>query len=179
MMGWLFILALILAWPTFGLSILFWLVLAFIQSKGRAKKMEAMRESKTILDPLFDGRFDDFFLSLDLPLNNGVTISREEAGKCGRHIVNFIAYNPEETELFIRGLKRWRGGARARSDSTLCDPIQAAKTEVLLEKAEVHLSAYRAMEAISLNNKNLSSFQKLSIPLLRERITVIEEALDY
>lgn len=178
-MGWLFILALILAWPTFGLSILFWIVLAVIQSKQRAKKMEAMKESRTILDPLFDERFDEFFLSLDLPLNNSATIAKEEAGKCGRHIVNFIAHNSEETELFIRGLKRWKGGARARTDSTLCDPVQAARTESLLEKAEVHLSAYRAMEAISLNNRNLSSFQKINIPLLRERIAVIEEALDY
>lgn len=174
-MNWLFILALILAWPTFGLSILIWLFLLFLKAKDKTRKIDIMREKRTVLDPLFRERFDEFFLSLDLPLASGATISKEEASHCGRHIVNFIAYNHEETELLIKGLKRWEDG----TGSALCDPIRAAQIESLLQKAEVHLVAYRAMEAISINNRNLRSFQKISLPVLRERMAVIEEDLHY
>jgi len=173
-MSWLFILALILAWPTFGISILAWLFLAFLKAKKRAGKIDQMRQTKTVLDPLFQERFSDFFSSLDVPFKNGETISNEEADHCGRLVVNFIAYNPEEMELFINGLKRWKDG----TGSALCNPIQAAKIESFLSKAEVHLAAYRAIEALSVNNKDLRSFQKINIPLMKERMVSIEDDLE-
>ena len=173
-MGILFIIALLLAWPTFGLSIVVWLILVFFKSKAKVEKIDRRREIVQIIEPLFQGRFSEFFMAMDIPLIYGQDLTQEEAHKCGRHIMNYIAHNPSEAALFMNGLDRWR----TKGSSELCDPITAARDEKNLNaKREIHVTSYRAIEAIMTNNYNLPCFRKIDFPLLVEYRACLEEDL--
>jgi hypothetical protein len=69
--GILFIVALILAWPTFGLSIVAYVALFVVRSYLREKtKVDGMMrraDFRSLMEPLFQGRSEEFFLTLDIP----------------------------------------------------------------------------------------------------------------
>lgn len=153
----LFIVALLLAWPTFGLSIVAWFVLVFLKAKGNANRVERRDKVKEVIEPLFEGRFSNFFFALDIPIYDGEEMSEAEAHQCGRHIMNYIAHNPIETSEFIRGLQRWK----TKGAPNLCDPITAAQDENRYNaKGEIHAVSYRAVEALMIKNK-ISCFKKV------------------
>ncbi len=66
-MGLLFIVALVLAWPTFGLSLVAWFVLMWFNAKQKVAGIHRREEMKTVIEPLFRGQFAEFFLALDVP----------------------------------------------------------------------------------------------------------------
>lgn len=156
-MGILFIIALLLAWPTFGLSIVAWVAILFINAKGHANKVERREKVKEAVEPLFEGRFAEFFLALDMPIYEWEELSEAEAHQCGRHIMNYIAHNPTETSEFIRGLQKWK----TKGAPNLCDPITAAQDENRYNaKGEIHAVSYRAVEALMTNN-SIPCFKKV------------------
>lgn len=169
-MGLLFILALVLAWPTFGLSILAWLVLAFFRSK---KKIDAIAERdnrKVLIEPIFGGRFSEFFEALEMPILHGLRVDETDAHQCGRHIMNYLAHNPQEGALFLQGLKKWQ----TKGSHQLCDPVTAAESERDYDsKAEIHLVSYRAAEALMTNN-NLRCFGSINFGKLVEQRMMLE-----
>lgn len=167
----LFLVALVLAWPTFGLSIVAWFVVAAIRGHNRHSKNEQRRSRATLLAPMFNGRYAEFFEALDIPRLYGSVMMEDDADSCGRHIVNYIAHNPEESFVFSQGLMRWR----TKGGSQLCDPILAAETETLLdEKAEIHLVSYRAIEALMINNRSLRCFHSIDLGQVVAEIARIE-----
>jgi hypothetical protein len=154
-MGILFIVAVLLAWPTYGISILLWIGLSLARGALRGVANKRREQVRDILSPLFSNDFGGFFNALDIPVVGGYEFTSEESIQCGRHIVNYLAHNPSEAAIFIKGLERWR----TKGDANLCDPITAARDEKELDaKCEVHLTSYRAIEAIMTNNKNLRCF---------------------
>ena len=166
----LFVVALLLAWPTLGLSIVAWIGLFFIKAKGNTNKLEKREKVKETIEPLFQGRFSDFFLALDMPIYECAEISDAEAHQCGRHIMNYIAHNPTETTLFINGLQKWK----TKGDLNLCDPITAAKNEHNYDaKGDIHMVCYRAVEALMTNNK-LKCFEKVDVSRVIKRKVVVE-----
>lgn len=173
-MGILFVVALLLAWPTYGLSILVWLGLMFFKAKKKVNEIDRRKEMAVVLEPLFNDRFDDFFLALDIPYVHGYHITREEAKQCGRHVMNYIAHHPSETAIFMKGLEKWR----VRINSSSLDPIEAAQAEMNLdEHAEMHYIAYRAVETIMKNNPNLKCFHKVDLAAVYEYGSAMDLAL--
>lgn len=162
-MGILFIVALILAWPTFGISLVVWCVLAWFNASQKVAGINRREEQKTVIEPLFQGRFSDFFYALDMPTTLGEELTEQEAHQCGRHIMNYLASNPSESVIFMKGLDKWR----TKGSPTLCDPVTAASYEKNLNaKGAIHLTSYRAIEAVMTNNPSLGCFSKISLPLV-------------
>lgn len=159
-MALLFVIALVLAWPTFGLSIVAWFVLLFFKSKGNAEKINRREEVKSIIEPLFQEQFSDFFMALDMPLHHGCELTKDEAHQCGRHVMSYLSHNPSEAAIFMQGLKKWA----TKGSSQLCDPATAAGDEKNYNaKGEIHLTAYRAVEAIMTNNNSFKCFHKIEL----------------
>jgi hypothetical protein len=164
-MGILFVVALVLAWPTYGLSLVGWLVLTIFKAKSKAGKVERRHEFVSMIEPLFQNQHGSFFVALDIPKLHEFEFSQADAHQCGRHIMNYFAQNPEDAALFIRGLDRWK----TKGGQVLCDPITAAKCEITCgKKSEIHLASYRAIEALMVNNKGLKCFQPVNYGKLVE-----------
>ena len=176
-MGILFVIALLLAWPTFGMSIIAWFVLMFLKAKGNVDKVDRREEIKNIIEPLFQKRFRDFFMALShISIVTGCDLTDEEAHQCGHHIMNYLAHNPSEAAILMQGLEEWRT-AQWRTDGPLelCDLVATAEheTEFANGYGKIHLVAYRAIESIMTNNKNIKCFSKIdfgSIVEFRERL---------
>ena len=170
-MGILFIAALVLAWPTFGLSLVGWFVLAWFKSRQKVAGINRREELKTVIEPIFQGRFSEFFYALDMPTISDEQLTEQEAHQCGRHIMNYLAHNPSETAIFMEGLQKWR----TKGSPTLCDPVTAASDEKNLNaKGEIHLTSYRAVEAVMANNSGLRCFSKISLSLVALKRSSLE-----
>lgn len=165
-MNLLFLLALLLAWPTFGISLLAWLIVVFINSQKRTDKIVARRERAILLEPLFTNQQADFFNALEVPLKPAIAaVSHDDAHQCGRHIMNYIAHNPTELHAFVDGLKRW-----ARDDGQMCHPVTALHVERRLGRGGgVHAVSIRAIEAMVTQNPGLQCFQQIDLARLRAK----------
>ncbi len=170
-MGILFIVALILAWPTFGLSLVAWFVLVWFNARRKVAGINRREEVKNVIEPLFQGRFSEFFNALDMPTTLNEKLTEQEAHQCGRHIMNYLAHNPSEAAIFMKGLEKWR----TKGSPTLCDPVTAASDESNLNaKGEIHLTAYRAVESVMTNNSGLRCFSKINLPLVALNRSTLE-----
>ena len=166
----LFIIALVLIWPTKGFSFLAWISLFIILERNKNKKIKNREMMKIVIEPLFNGQFSEFFFALDVPIYSGIQITQEEAYKCGRHIMNYIAHNSSETTLFVQGLQKWK----TKGSLHLCDPVTAAREEKSINiKGEIHIVSYRAIEALMKNN-NLKCFEKIDFARILEYIFIID-----
>ncbi len=168
-MGILFLIAVVLAWPTFGLSLVIWFILAWINAKNKVAKSDRRVELKKVIEPVFQGRFAEFFHALDVPTMGG-DLSKEEAHQCGWHVMNYLAQNPSEAALFMKGLDTWK----KKGGTALCDPITAVhKEKSSPKKGEIHLTSYRAIEAIMTNNPNLSCFKEIDLLFVSLQIDIM------
>lgn len=172
-MGILFLLALVLAWPTFGLSIVAWLVLTIVHAKSVAAKADRREEVGKIIHPLFGGKYAEFYRAINVPVVFHFPDPDKEHHQAGRHIANYLAHNPEEAAIFMEGLTRWK----TKGSVQLCDPISAANFERDLGgKFEIRLTAYRAIQALLVNNQNLPCFRNVDFSSLTAAITSMEWA---
>lgn len=166
----LLIIALVLAWPTYGLSLIAWGAILIL----KCKLPNGSNARKSHLESIFHGRYADFFLSLDIPTVSalyGTSMSADEANQCGRHIANYISRHPDEMKLFISGLERWR----TKGSPELCDPVTAAREECRFKAwGEIHIVSWRAAEAVMKNNRHLTCFKKVD---LREITAKLDTAL--
>lgn len=163
----LLIVALILAWPTFGLSLVAWVALVALNAKKNQESIVRREEAKTVIEPLFREQFAEFFLALDLPTKFRQKLTDGEAHQCGRHLMNFIAHNPNETRSFMAALTQQAN----RNSSNSLDPVAAAKDTGL------DLLCYRAVLALMTNNPNLGCFSKIDCGKVLEEASKIESSL--
>jgi hypothetical protein len=171
-MGLLFLIALFLAWPTYGLSLLAWLGYAFLKARADAQKSLKRQERMPLWELLFPNGYARFFDELDVPAFNDYELQRHDREKCGRHIVNYLAQNDSEGLLFLQGLSRWR-----QADGVYADPIAAIAAERSLKgKGNVHLVAFRAIEAIMMNNPKLACFNMVDLTEVSHRVRMMELA---
>lgn len=170
-MALLFLLALLLAWPTFGLSLLAWFALGFYHANVKVAAGERRRKVADDIGPLFKEKHDEFYKALDIPYLTQRTISDDDAMRCGRHIMNYIAHNPHELKIFMSGLQRWK----TKGSYEPCDAITAATCENDYNaKGEIHLTSYRAIEALVANNPNLKCFSSVNLSRLAKYISSLE-----
>ncbi len=161
----LFFLALLLAWPTYGISLVVWIIVFVMKSQKRTDRVDARHERAILLEPLFTNQQADFFNALEVPLKPTIgTLSHDDAHQCGRHIMNYIAHNTGELQAFVDGLKRW-----ARDDGQMCHPVTAVKIERRLGQGDVRAVSLRAIEAIVTRNPNLQCFQLIDLPRLKAK----------
>ena len=59
-MGILFLIALFLAWPTGGLSILAWIAVVVFNAHNKTQRVNHREERAVFLEPLFDDVFQNF-----------------------------------------------------------------------------------------------------------------------
>ncbi len=169
-MGWLFILALVFVIPSFGLSLVAWFALAWFNARQKVAGIHRREEMKTVVEPLFGGQFAEFFLALDVP-TMFEEFTPEEARQCGRHIMNYVAHNPSETAMFMKGLERHR----TRTGDKALDPVGAARDEYHRNaKAEIHLTSYRAIIAITTNNSSVGPFRKAHLAAVAMNVNALE-----
>ena len=163
----LFLIALFLAWPTFGISIIIWFILLFLNAKENVKAIERREHNLQVIEPLFEGRFVEFFMALDIPIYGWEKITNEDAYQCGRHIMSYIAHNPEEAVILVQGLEK-------KQLEYPCDLITAAEDERDLNaKGEIHIVTYRAIEALITQNK-IKCFEKIDLAGVLERQARLE-----
>ncbi|NOV15444.1 hypothetical protein E5S70_04965 [Ensifer adhaerens] len=162
----LVIVALVLAWPTYGLSILAWFVLRFIRISRRVAAQEKAVRAASI-ESMFQGRYDKFFRLLDLPILFERSVSDEDAMRGGRHIAKYLIHNEEEATLFREGIREW-------CEKDYWDPFISAEMESENGKAKIHLAAYRAIVALMTNNGNLRCFNAINYGKLVEAKTLLE-----
>lgn len=173
-MGLLLVVALVLAWPTFGLSLVAWCLLVWFSAAAKAANKKHIDQRRAVMDLAVRGRDAEFFLALDMPLKRRAELTPAEAEQCGRHVLNYVAHNSEETALLMRGVEKHS----LRNGGAPFDAIAAAANETWATvKAEMHLVAYRGIVAVSTNNPNLQCFSKIEITTLRHRIRDIESTL--
>jgi len=166
----LFIIALVLAWPTFGLSLVAWFIILFFKGKSKAIASSQRHVTKDVIEPLFQERFAEFYMALDIPFFPGEKSDLATSHQCGRFIMNYLAHNPVEAGIFLRGLKRWA----TKGSDQLCDPVEAAEYEVQYQdKQEVHLTAYRAIEALMKQN-SLPCFRGVDLEVVEQFSNAIE-----
>lgn len=162
----LLIIALIVAWPTYGLSLIAWG--AMLVLKRKLPNESSAKNSN--LESIFHDQYASFFLSLDIPTVStlhGTSMSAEEANQCGRHIANYISRHPDEMKLFISGLDRWR----TKGSPELCDPVTAARQECRFKAwGEIHIVSWRAAEAVMKNNRHLTCFKKVDLPEITAKL---------
>lgn len=117
---------------------------------------------------LFRNGYARFFDELDVPAFNNYELQRQDREKCGRHIVSYLAQNDGEGLLFLNGLSRLQQAA---------DPIAAIIAERSLKgKGNVHLVAFRAIEAIMTHNPNLACFNMIDLTEVSHRVRMMELA---
>lgn len=166
----LFIVALVLAWPTFGLSLLCWVVCYFLFGR-KTTKANIPEKDLASIEAVFRQEYAVFFKTLDVPYLQGHTITHVEAERCGRHIKNYIAGNPSEARLFFEGLAKWgtKGG------EVYSSPVTAAGEELKYNvKENVHGVSYRAIEALMTNNPGLGCFKSVNLPMISQYVDAME-----
>lgn len=166
----LFVVALVFAWPTFGLSLLCWVACYFLFGR-RTNKAHIPKADLAKVEAVFQQEYAEFFKILDVPYLQGRTITHEEAEQCGRHIKNYIAGNPSEARLFFEGLAKW--GTKGRK--VYGSPVTAAGEELKYNvKENVHGVSYRAIEALMTNNPGLGCFKSVSLPKISQYVDAME-----
>lgn len=164
----LFIVALILLIPTYGLSLIIWFIIAFLKAKRKAGRVNVRKVNSVIIHPMFNGDFASFYKSLKLPYLTNITSAYAES--CGRHIANYISQNENEASLFLRGIEIWRLKGSSQFPSAAESALYEKNGGAL---GLVHLVSFRAIDYISSAN-NLACFEHVNKSALKYEISVLE-----
>lgn len=155
----LFIVALLLAWPTYGMSIILWIIIFFLKPITAADKIKMRHKIAPELELLFDNRHSEFYDALDIPLKSEIDDSHQFV----TYIINYIAQNPDELHTFINGMKRW-----TRRDGSLCHPSIVVRIEKRMgDRHGVYEVSIRAIDCLVRNNPSIQLFQSVDIDRIR------------
>lgn len=117
--------------------------------------------SKSLLEPLFKDKFDEFFLNLNVPLKRGLAMSREDAFSCGRHVMVYLSHNPEDAKSFVRYLD---GNS----------PDEALSYELMLEHDQyIRTIGLRAISVIT-QRYNYRCFSAVDVGRLNAKLDELE-----
>ena len=133
----LFLLAVLLAIPTYGLSLLAWIAWFFLAARNNAKEringLEHMRATRSVVEPLVGGTRSEFYQAFDIPKSDSDERSDARDSQCGQHILNFISHNPDATQAFMEALKlhRLKGSAQLAPSDRLPPELPCRRTREL------------------------------------------------
>jgi hypothetical protein len=164
----LFILALLLAWPTFGLSLVAWVI---YKAMSGSSKISNRHRNVEVIEPFFDGRFDHFFGALEVPTLSGNPVPAADAHQAGRLIMNYVAHNQDEFRTFLNGVKFWTVPWGNRPPSA----IAAVHSENVMETvATVRAASYRGIETLMMSNPELRCFRDVDLAGVSRKRAVLE-----
>lgn len=158
----LFLIAILLAIPTYGLSLIAWAAWFFWTARNNARDriagLEHMRATRSVVEPLVGGTRSDFYRALDIPRINADTRSETLDLQCGQHILNFISHNPDATQAFMEALKLHR----LKGSASLPTAIEAIGFERGWQGGPMHHLCYQAIATLTAQN-NLSCFDDVDM----------------
>ncbi len=158
----LFLLAILLAIPTYGLSLLAWVAWFFLAARNNAKErisgLERMRATRSVVEPLVGGTRSEFYQALDIPKSYGDERSDASDSQCGQHILNFISHNPDATQAFMEALKLHR----LKGSASLPTAIEAIRFERGWQGGPMHQLCYLAIATLTEQN-NLPCFDNVDV----------------
>jgi len=171
-----FIVALLLAWPTLGLSLLAWIGWIFWIGWNRARKSENSEILTARLEPVFDDDYALFANNLSLPYHDHVSIdeilqgdlrSNQDLHQIGRLIMKYLSNNPREADRFMVALEV-HGTASA---GNLTAPHEALDWEFQDKRRDgpLKLVSLRAVEALMTNN-DLRCFRSVDLTAVSEMV---------
>lgn len=170
----LFILAILLAIPTSGISILAWIVWFFLAARNKAKDrvsgLNHMRATRSIVEPLVGGDKAEFYQALDIPKTYAETRSEPRDSQCGQHILNFISHNPDLTQAFMEALKLHR----LKGSASLPTAIEAIEFERGWQGGPIHHICYFAIATLTSQNR-LPCFDDVDIVSMTEKMYEIAD----
>ncbi len=147
-----------------GLFLIVAAIVAFLFYRSYSKfvRQQSVRAARgELIEKMFGDEFGEFFLELEVPLKDGVRVSPDDAKACGRHIMLYLAHNPDEAGRFIEAT---RGAS----------PLEAASYERMGETIEgVRLVGFRAISHICASY-NHPFFSGVDVDRLRKYIRSAE-----
>lgn len=165
------VIALVLTLPTFGLSLLVWIASFFLLSKAKQRANEARHKKREILNGYIS---DPGVFMRDLHFPRWKPMSKENANRCGSLILNYIAHNPSEMQIFIDGIHQATTSGMLlsvrRNDGHKATAIEMADGN--LDK-KIHLVCFRAVEAL-VHNNNFDYFSEINTKIMKNYINEIE-----
>jgi len=178
----IFLLALLLAIPTYGLSLLAWIVWMFLAAgrtaKDRVTGLDHMRATRSAVEPLVGGTRSEFYQALDMKKTRSGTKSESRDSECGQHILNFISHNPDFTQAFMEALKFHR----LKGSVSLPTAIESIELERSWQGGPMHHICYFAIAALTVQN-SLPCFDDVDIAWMTKKMFEIAHdfpgAVDY
>lgn len=178
-----FLLALLLAWPTFGLSLLAWFGWRMWIGYSRAKASQKSEVMTALLEPVFRGEYAMFAMGLQLPypdhlldedFNDGGVRTQKDMHQCGRLIMKYLAHNPKEAEAFIDALKYYGTTKQGEFE----EPHEVLDWEFYRYRCDGPLKvvSYRAVAALMSNN-TLTCFRSVDLGTVKERLQEMDATL--
>lgn len=165
----LFFLAVLLAIPTYGLSLLAWVAWFFLAARNNAKEringLERMRATRSVVEPLVGGTRSEFYQALDIPKSYRDDRSDARDSQCGQHILNFISHNPDATQAFMEALKLHR----LKGSASLPTAIEAIRFERGWQGGPMHHLCYSAIATLMEQN-NLPCFDNVDVTSVMKKM---------
>lgn len=184
----LFLLAVFLAWPTFGISFLAFFGWIAWSGYSRAKNAEKREAFSLLLKPIFeyehilgerapeDG-YSYFIDELGLPFKNGCssdandsypTIAQKKT--CGRLVMQFLAHNPREAATFVKAVRKIdSAGDSELGEVLMYESSDALKLNYEYYSSDIRLVCFRAIQALMTNN-NLACFEWCDLERVSEMV---------
>lgn len=175
-MTFLFLLSILFAIPTFGLSVLAWLFYFFWAARNNAKDrvsgLNHMRATRSVVASLVGGDTAEFYRSLYVPktCEEGICVANDS--QCGRHILNFISYNPDITQEFMQALNLHR----LKGSASLPTIIEAIEFERDWQFRPLHNVCYFAIVTLTSQNR-LPCFDDVDIPSMIKKTSDFPESM--
>lgn len=170
----LFLLAVLLAIPTYGLSLLAWIAWFFLSARNNAKDritgLERMRATRSVVEPLVGGTRSEFYQALDIPTTYSDARNDARDSQCGQHILNFISHNSDATQAFMEALKLHR----LKGSASLPTAIEAIAFERDWQGGPMHHLCYLAIATLKSQN-NLPCFDNVDMISVMTRMHQISD----
>ena len=170
----LFLLAVLLAIPSSGLSIVAWVVWFFLSARKNVKEkgtgLDHMRATRATIEPLVGGTWSDFYQALDIPKNSKKSSFEANDTRCGQHILNFISHNPHITQAFMNALKLHR----VKGNPSPTTAIDSIRFERDWQGGPVHYICYLAISTLTSQN-NMPCFDDVDMVAVRRKMLQIAQ----
>lgn len=181
-----FLLALLLAWPTFGLSLAVWLAFAWMSAKGAGyaknslddqieyfKKRYFPGESQAVFMQILAGEQESYGLTV---------LNGEEMMTLGNIIIRYIVTHPDMTMKFEDIVSRYQRLTAFGTPQPACGQAVRAinlERDVTGIGGALHHLCFQVIQTLRINNPSHRIMRKLDQEDLETAIEVLEMSMDH
>lgn len=181
-----FLLALLLAWPTFGLSLVGWLAFAWMSAKGAGYARNSLDgRIEQFKERYFAGESQAAFIRIIAGEDEGYglnVLSQQEMTSLANILIRYIATHRDMTEKFEAIVSRYKSLRAFGPSNPACGyAVQAASLERDLTNVggALHYLCFDAIQTLRINNPSHSILRKLDSNELDMEIGVLEMAMTH